>query len=389
MMHYDSRLIGPGDTFICLPGAESYIEEARAKGAADIISATREEMAKIAAEFYAFPSKKLTVIGVTGTNGKTTTVHVLCHILNAIGHPCGIMGTLHNKLTTPESLDIQKMMAEHVANRGTHFVMEVSSHGIAQHRVDQIDFDVKILTNITQDHLDFHKTFEAYRDTKLGFMKAGTGSKIYPEDIAKVQHVFQSPLLGHFNELNLNGAVAALRAISISDEEIATGLSTLTPPPGRFEQVQAGQPFLVIVDYAHTPDGLQNIIEEGRKLATGRGGKLIAVFGCGGDRDRGKRPQMGKLATELADYTVITHDNPRSESPEQIMADILAGISAPASTFTVIPDRHDAISHAIKSAQSVDVVVIAGKGHETTQILATGPIHFDDREVAREAIQAL
>lgn len=386
MMQYDSRLIQPGDTFVCLPEAEPYIKEAESRGAVKIVRVTRAEMAQLAAEEFGNPSKKLTVIGVTGTNGKTTTVHILWHILNATGHACGILGTLHNRLTTPESIDIQRAMADHLAHGGTHFVMEVSSHGIALNRVDEIDFDVRILTNITQDHLDFHKTFEAYRDTKLGFLKAGSGTKIYPEDIAKAQHQFQSPLVGHFNELNLNGAVAALRAIGISDETIAEGLKTLTPPPGRFQQVDAGQSFLVIVDYAHTPDGLRNILEEGRKLANRRGGNLICVFGCGGDRDRGKRPQMGKLATELADFTVITHDNPRTESEDQIMTDILAGVSASADRFKVVPDRHAAIVTAIHNATAADVVVIAGKGHETSQILSTGPIHFDDREVAREAI---
>lgn len=388
MYQYNSQLIQPGDIFICLPGGEPYITDALARGATEYIKMNRAEMAKLANDYYDYPSKKLQVIGVTGTNGKTTVTYLISQVLQAAGYVPYVLGTINSSLTTPESLDIQRLMVDHLAKGGTHFIMEVSSHGIAQSRILGIQFAIKILTNITQDHLDFHKTFEAYKNTKLSFMAEGNNVKIYPEDYKKVTIDFNSPLLGQFNVENMQSAFLALQALKIPDAVIKDALSKAKAPPGRFESIQAGQPYLVIVDYAHTPDGLEKVLLTAKKIAKTRKGRLITVFGCGGDRDRTKRGKMGFVVSQFSDFFVITSDNPRTESQAQITQDIIDGIPKTAPVYQVIEDRKLAIQAAIGLAQDADVVVLAGKGHENYQILKAGKIHFDDREEAQLAIQA-
>ncbi|MCP4051222.1 MAG: UDP-N-acetylmuramoyl-L-alanyl-D-glutamate--2,6-diaminopimelate ligase [bacterium] len=385
---YNSKNINPGDTFICLPGGSTYIEEALRKGAVEVLKMNRIQMAELANKFFHYPSKSLKVIGVTGTNGKTTTTNLIARGLQEAGYKPYVSGTLNSELTTPESLDIQELMAEHLKNGGTHFIMEVSSHGIDQGRIAGIDFDIKILTNITQDHLDYHKTFENYKKTKLSFMQENDKSiKIYPEQYKKINIFFESPLIGRFNYENMQAAVLALQSCGISDDLIKTALQKARPPAGRFENINTGQSFMVIIDYAHTPDGLKNILMESKHLADNRKGRLLTVFGCGGDRDRGKRPKMGKIASEYSAYFIITQDNPRTEDPEQINNDIIQGIDLETCNYEIILDRREAIKSAIAKAEAKDVVVIAGKGHEQYQILASRKIHFDDKEEAVKAIE--
>ncbi|OGH95115.1 MAG: hypothetical protein A2X42_05925 [Candidatus Margulisbacteria bacterium GWF2_38_17] len=347
-------------------------------------------MAKIAADFFNNPSQTLTVIGVTGTNGKTTTTHITAHILNLAGFKAHIIGTLSGNLTTPESIELQEIMAEKIKQGYTHIIMEVSSIGIDQHRVDHIDFDIKLLTNVTQDHLDYHKTFEDYRNTKLYFMNNFPGKTIYPEDFAEYKIDISLPLTGKFNYLNAQAAGKICEELGITQEIIKKGLSTATPVPGRFECINLGQDFFVFVDYAHTPDGIQNILEgiiDFRKTHELQG-SIITVFGCGGDRDRTKRPIMGSIAEELSDKAIITSDNPRSENPEDIISEILKGIKDP-SKIKIEADRKTAIHYAIKNAKKGDIVLIAGKGHETYQIIGNQSFHFDDREEAAIAIKGL
>lgn len=389
-MHtFDSRKIKPGDTYICLPGGERFIDDARRRGASDIVHMTREEMAVFSDRYFESPSKKLKVVGVTGTNGKTTVAYWTALALEALGEKPYFLGTINSSLTTPESLDTQQLMKEHVDRGGTHFVMEVSSHGIDQHRVDSIDFDVKCLTNITQDHLDYHGSFEAYRDTKLRFMSDFPGESVYPETYLKTDIAFETAVVAEFNKDNLKATRAILLVLGFELSNIESVLSSLTPPPGRFEVVSQEQGPLVIVDFAHTPDGLERVAIESRKLSQKRQGKLIVVFGCGGDRDTGKRPKMGKIAYDIADSVVITQDNPRSEDPNGIVSDILDGIKGYDNERVVIEnDREKAIQTAIDLAGDNDVVVLAGKGHETSQILADGAHNFDDREIAKKVLQS-
>ncbi len=376
--YYDSRQIEPGDTFICLPGGEHYISEARARGASEIRTMTRPQFAAFAAQNFGDPSKHLVVIGVTGTNGKTTVTTLVAQALTKMGFKTEILGTLNAKLTTPEAWDIQSAMADHLALGGSHFVMEVSSHGIDQHRVEGIHFSVKLLTNITQDHLDYHKTLDRYRETKLSFMEKEEGLSLYPETYKTEDIGFPTALLGKFNHENLQASVSILKALELENPKIAQGLSEAKAPPGRFEPIDCGQPFLVIVDYAHTPDGLEKVLETARTLTSKQ---VRVVFGCGGDRDREKRPQMGKIAHALADEVILTSDNPRSENPISIVNDILTGIAPGAQTMiSVILDRRKAILQVLSQAKAGDVVLVAGKGHETEQIIQGESLHFDDRE---------
>lgn len=384
--HFDSRHIKPGDTFICLPGAEPYIQEAKKNGALHVIKMDRQEMASFSASYFNHPSSSLRVIGITGTNGKTSVAFFVHQALTHLGYSPLLIGTITHSLTTPESLELQRLMADYLAQKGTHVVMEVSSHGIAQHRVDHIQFSVKALTNITQDHLDYHGTFEAYQQTKLRFMNSGDMPKIFPQDIQAFSLPFSAHLPGEFNVLNLKTAFLVLKALGYESESITTALSQVKAPPGRFESIALGQPFTVIVDYAHTPDGLEKVLKEARQMANQSLGKLKVLFGCGGDRDKSKRPLMGQIASRLADDVVITNDNPRSEDPKDISNQILSGIIAP-SRMMVCLDRQEAIFSLIAHAKPGDVLVLAGKGHETTQILKTETLYFDDREIAKKAIQ--
>ena len=335
------------------------------------------------------PSHKLYVIGITGTNGKTTVAHLLGEVLKSAGYKPFVLGTLNsgNKdLTTPESLDILNVMQDHLDQGGTHFVMEVTSEGIDQNRIKGIDFDVKLLTNITQDHLDYHKTFEKYEAVKLSFMNKGGAYKIYPKSFEKIPVDFTTQLVGDFNLLNIKAAVAVLKYIGISEKHISGTLSSCRPPRGRLENIDAGQQAMVLIDYAHTPDALHNALLTVKNIAAVRKGRVLLLFGCGGDRDRGKRYQMGKIAGDLADFFIITDDNPRSEDGQKIMKEIVKGIEPNFQNYTLIQDRKKAIAFIVNKSENNDVVLLAGKGHETYQVLQTETIHFDDREEVINAI---
>lgn len=383
---YDSRKINPGDTYICLPKGEPFIKDAQKRGATEVLKLSRKEMARLTSEYHNHPSKSLCVIGITGTNGKTTISHLLSQVLAAAGHNPIVLGTLNSPLTTPESLDIQALMADHLKNGATHFIMEVSSHGIDQDRVVDIDFDIKLLTNLARDHLDYHKTVEAYHNTKLNFMKTYPGVSIYPKAYQSQPINFKNPLLGKFNEDNMKATIAISKALKISEDIIERTLSQATAPPGRFERVGESQNYIVIVDYAHTPDSLENVLKTSQEIKVPEG-KITTVFGCGGDRDRGKRAEMAKIASDYSDAIIITNDNPRTEDPDQIFEDIKKGLSNNQTPTTIIPDRKEAIQEAIKAAQKNDIILIAGKGHEDYQLIGTTKHPFDDRKIAMESIK--
>jgi UDP-N-acetylmuramoyl-L-alanyl-D-glutamate--2,6-diaminopimelate ligase len=335
------------------------------------------------------PSHQLYVIGVTGTNGKTTVAHLLGEVLKAAGYKPFVLGTLNsgNKdLSTPESVDILKFMTDHLGQGGTHFVMEVTSEGIDQERIKHIDFDVKILTNITRDHLDYHKTFQRYKAVKMSFMNEGGAHKIYPENFIDTAVDFTTQLVGDFNLLNVKTAVTTLRHIGISEEQISGTLSSCCPPRGRLESVLAGQKVMVLIDYAHTPDALQNALLTVKKIAKDRNGRLLLLFGCGGNRDSGKRPQMGRVAGDISDFLVITDDNPRLEESQNIMHEIVQGISPDFHEYVLIQDRKKAIEFIINKSQDNDVVILAGKGHETYQVLKNETVYFNDQEEVTKAI---
>ncbi len=458
----DSRTASAGSLFICLRGAtvdgHAYLAAAAARGATAalaeelpqevpegmtlvLVPDTHSAMEILTPYFYGYPGKKMRMIGVTGTNGKTTTTNIIRLILRRAGYKVGLIGTInimiedkvlvsHN--TTPDVADLQKILCEMQQAGCDYVVMEVSSHALALRRVAGCEYDCAVLTNITQDHLDFHKTFANYRNAKsLLFEGLGAGQKInknavlnmddpsaaviagrtavrkltygkansndiYPLDFtlgAKgMRLILQTPvgmmdlqlkITGEFNVYNVMAAVAAMLAENISKDMICSALDGFEGVPGRFQLVEAGQPYTVIVDYAHTPDGLQNVLRTARCIT---GGRLWAVFGCGGDRDSSKRPIMGKIALELADDIVVTSDNPRTEDPEAIMDDICTAFKdIPAGKSMMrIGDRRQAIEYALGRAVPGDVVLIAGKGHENYQILKERTIHFDDKEIVAE-----
>lgn len=387
MHHFDSRKIMPGDTFICLPGGDIYIDDAKKRGAANIVKMTREEMAEFSNSLFLSPSRSLCVIGITGTNGKTTVAYWVSEVLKKLGQSPFFLGTINAALTTPESLDIQSLMKQHLDQGGTHFVMEVSSHGIAQHRIKCIDFNVKCLTNITQDHLDYHGSFDAYKKTKESFMKDAPGDSIFPEDFLQESLPSTCIFCEAFNQENLQATKAVIKALDYADDVIDSFLHTLVAPPGRFEKVSEDNHPLVIVDFAHTPDGFQRVLTEAKKQAKKRKGHVVCMFGCGGDRDKKKRPLMGKIASELCDRVIITQDNPRSEDPNDIVNDILQGIPHDADIH-IENDRILAIKKSIDIAQKRDVVMLLGKGHETTQIIKDTQLTIDDRVIAKKMLQS-
>ena len=458
----DSRTVIAGSLFICLKGAtvdgHKFLAMAAAKGAIAAliedmpenipegmtlikVKDTRAAMEIVTPYFLDYPGKKLRMLGLTGTNGKTTTTNILRLILRKAGYKVGLIGTInimiedevtvsHN--TTPDVVDLQKTLYKMLQAGCDYCVMEVSSHALVLKRVAGIEFDCGVLTNITQDHLDFHKTMENYRDAKsllfehlsdgnkpnkhaifnmddasssiikartkvpvLTFGKAKTND-VYPLSFtigAKEMHLLLATpvgemdlnlkITGEFNVYNVMSAVAAMLAEGIKKEVICEVLNGFEGVPGRFQLVEAGQPYTVIVDYAHTPDGLENVLHTAREITKG---KLWVVFGCGGDRDAKKRPIMGRLALQLADNIVVTSDNPRSEDPEKILDDIcVAFAKIPEGKELVrIADRREAINYALAKAEAEDVILIAGKGHENYQILKDKTIHFDDREVVLE-----
>jgi UDP-N-acetylmuramoyl-L-alanyl-D-glutamate--2,6-diaminopimelate ligase len=462
---YDSRAVGPGNVFVAVPGLRQngrrFIGDAVARGAEVVVCegqdplpgsamgrvlvpSARAALAVMADAYFGHPSGQLTVVGITGTNGKTTTSYLVESLLRAAGGRTGVIGTIQYRIgeeaeaagqTTPEAVELQSLLARMVAAGVSGVAMEVSSHALALHRVDGTEFDVAVFTNLTQDHLDLHGSMEEYRRAKArlftllaGGRKAARAAVINVDDPAGPSLVeghglrtltfglgsadvraerftssvagiemdvrtpsgrlrVTSPLVGEHNVMNLLGAVGVGLALGLSGSDIERALARVDAVPGRFERVEAGQPFLVAVDYAHTPDALERVLHTARKLVA-PGARLGVVFGCGGDRDRGKRPIMGEIAARLADRVWVTSDNPRSERPEAIIDDILEGVRrvTPAPELTALADRRAAIGAAIAWAGPGDVVMIAGKGHETYQIVAGRVLAFDDREEARAAL---
>jgi len=458
----DSRQVTAGSCFVAVRGLRAdghrFIPQAVERGARAVVSEppdplpgdavgrilvpdTRRTLPRLADAYYGHPSRALTVVGITGTNGKTTTSYLCEALLRAHGLATGVIGTIQYVVgsqardagqTTPEAIELQGLLAEMVAAGVGGVAMEVSSHALELHRVDGVSFDVAVFTNLTQDHLDFHKTMEGYANAKRRLFfellaaggKSGATAVLNADDpvgaewaaafpgrvltfglggthaIRPLRHEsglggirlvatspsgpvhLVSPLIGEHNVMNLLGAVGVGIALGLAPAAIASALGSVTRVPGRFEQVEAGQDFLVVVDYAHTPDALERVLETARRLTPGR---LAVVFGAGGDRDRGKRPVMGRIAARLADRVWLTSDNPRSENPDAILDEIVTGVvPVPSGGYARDPDRREAIRQALDWAQPGDTIVIAGKGHETYQIIGGQVLPFDDRLVARE-----
>jgi UDP-N-acetylmuramoyl-L-alanyl-D-glutamate--2,6-diaminopimelate ligase len=460
---YDNRRVTEGTLFFCVPGftrdGHDFAGDAVARGAgalvvhhrldADAVVAAvpqvvvddvRVAMATAAAAFHGDPTATLATIGITGTNGKTTSAYLVRALLEAGGHRTGLLGTVSSVVggvetptvrTTPEAIDLQATLAAMRDGGDSHCVMEVSSHALALHRADAIHWAGAIFTNLTQDHLDFHADMDDYFRAKRLLFQAADHQRVplvvnvddpWGERLAEtfprvktvgVEHAgaqlratdvvfgltsstftldgqrLQVPLPGRFNVLNALGAIAIARELGVDDATIAAALPTAGRVPGRMQPVDEGQDFAVLVDYAHTPDSLQNVLRACRSLVTGSRGRVIVVFGAGGDRDRGKRPQMGGIAAADADLVFVTSDNPRSEDPEAILGQIVAGIPRGRPGVQVIEDRRAAIARAIAAARAGDVVIVAGKGHEQGQELAGGvKLPFDDVTEARESLRA-
>lgn len=451
-LHYRSSDTQPGGLFFCVPGVRvdghDFGAEAITRGASVLVverwlpidvtqvlvPSVRDAMGPISAAFHGHPTERLRVVGVTGTNGKTTTTFLLESVFRAAGWTPGVVGTTGVRIdgrivpfsrTTPEAPDLQRLLAEMVDAGVDAVAMEVSSHGLHQRRIDGTRYEVAVFTNLTQDHLDYHASMEEYFEAKARlFTRALSERAVVNHDSAEGRRLVgsglptvtfgldhgadvratdvrtsreglsfrvgdvevRSALHGLFNVENCLAALATARELGIADDATVRGIAEVRRVPGRVEAVEAGQAFLVMVDYAHTPDSLGNVLATARSLASDR---LIVVFGCGGDRDRSKRPLMGRVATDLADLTVITSDNPRSEDAFDIVAQVEAGAREGRGAYVIEVDRRTAIGHAIRDARPGDVVVIAGKGHETYQELADRTIPFDDREIAAEEVRAL
>jgi UDP-N-acetylmuramoyl-L-alanyl-D-glutamate--2,6-diaminopimelate ligase len=466
----NSMHVRPGDLFICTPGIpgvtqdrHAYAADAVERGAVALVvekdvpvdvpklfvNNADEAAARIACYFHGYPSTEMKLIGVTGTNGKTTTSYLIESILRDLGYQTGLMGTVGMKIghefyemknTTQDALELQANLRR-MRNVNTEYcVMEVSSHALDMGRVKGCSFRTALFTNLTQDHLDYHRTMERYRDAKgLLFARLGnvysadesdrryailnaddpaseefkrlTSAQVITYGIAEHADVratdieftaegteftvhcfagnrrFRMKLVGRFNVYNALGAIAATLAEGVSIDAIANSLERVNVVDGRMELVREGQSFTVAVDYAHTPDGLENALTTVREFARGR---VITVFGCGGDRDRTKRPMMGRIAAQYSDYVICTSDNPRTEDPKAILKDIEPGIAEGGkmqNSYVLIVDRREAIQKAVEMAAPEDVVLIAGKGHETYQIIGKETHDFDDRQVAREAIR--
>jgi UDP-N-acetylmuramoyl-L-alanyl-D-glutamate--2,6-diaminopimelate ligase len=465
---YDSRKAGPGTLFFCVVGEKrdghEFAGQVTRAGAVAlvvereldvgvpqvVVPSARAAMAPFAAAFWADPTAELKVVGVTGTNGKTTTAYLTREILEAAGVQTGLMGTVKQVVggaeepverTTPEAVDLQETFRRMLARADTACVMEVSSHAMVLHRADAIHFDAAVFTNLTQDHLDFHADMEDYFAAKRMLFEAEPGVRIVNVDdpygrrlaeefdcvtfsaegaeadfratgvsfdatgaqftVLMGRKVLQdrtfrpintevrvrTGMPGHFNVANALGAFAAATALGVDPQTAAAGLAGAARVPGRFEPIDEGQGFAVLVDYAHTPDSVENALRAARRLTEG---KLISVFGAGGDRDKAKRPLMGRAGGTLSDVAVVTSDNPRSEDPEAIVAEVAAGAREGDAELVVEVDRHAAIALALGRARPGDTVVIAGKGHEQGQEFEGGrKIPFDDREVAREELRKL
>lgn len=459
---YDSRRVKQGTLFFAIRGEKAdghgFIDKALAQGAIAIVSerpappslATRwvqvpkirRALAEAARAFLGQPDSRLKLLGITGTNGKTTTAFILESIYRAAGIPAGLFGTVEYRFagrvltagnTTPESLDLLSYLADLVNAGGQAAVMEVSSHALAQERVWGFHFAAAVFTNLTQDHLDYHQNMENYFLAKrklfeglgaappdLAVLNADDPASArlmdlpYPRRITyglnssaqvKAKQFTQGPtglratvvtpngkleiqssLVGRANLMNILAATATATGLEIAEEKIEAGVAALTVVPGRMDRVDLGQPFLVLVDYAHTDDALRNVLRTARELTRNR---LIVVFGCGGDRDRAKRPLMGEAAGSLSDLAILTSDNPRSEDPLLIMSDAMVGLQKTGKPYLAEVDREAAIRKALQLAKGGDVVVLAGKGHETYQVLKDRTIHFDDREAAQQVLREL
>lgn len=460
-IQYDSRQIEDNHLFIAITGfnqdGHNFIENAIKNGAKAVliereleyyrpgicyilVKDSRKVMSFLAARFYRNPQHQLSLIGVTGTNGKTTTTYLIRAILEQAGIKTGLIGTIQNIIgeqtlpatrTTPESLDLYRLFAQMVDVGITHVVMEVSSHALDLNRVEGMDFQVAVFTNITQDHLDYHHSLAEYLEAKsrlfkqlkgdgyavinsddphaVDIIRASRGQVITyaiddPRAEMTAQKINLAPdgvyyqlagrrdfalnlnLTGFFNVYNSLAAITCGHVLALSDQVIKSGLEKVMGVAGRFELVKEGQDFSVVVDYAHTSDGMENVLQTALEFVKG---KIIVVFGAGGDRDKGKRPLMGQMAARYADYSILTSDNPRSEDPLLILRDIEQGIKAAEreAGYAIIPDREKAIYNSIARAKKGDMVIIFGKGHETYQVFKDKTISFDDREVARAALR--
>jgi UDP-N-acetylmuramoyl-L-alanyl-D-glutamate--2,6-diaminopimelate ligase len=450
----DSRKVGEGFVFFATGTSEKYIAEAVRKGAVAIVSGRQPDeetpcsivtrdpltmLARAASKFYGFPSRKLHVTGITGTNGKTTTTYLMESMLKESGAKAGLIGTISYRYdchtlkaenTTPGAADLQALLKDMEGCGVDHVVMEVSSHALDQGRVEGVDFDAAIFTNLTRDHLDYHGDLDSYKEAKRLFftrylkeskkakkhailnlddplvrefvpgppvetlfysLKQETDACLldYTEEIEGLKARLSvmgstlsvsSPLLGRFNVSNILAACLFGHVAAIPREAVIRGVEALAGVPGRMERVPNGKGVFVFIDYAHTPDALRNVLEMVNRLKKGR---LILIFGCGGDRDKGKRPVMGETASRLADFSIITSDNPRGEEPSRIIQDVRQGFQA--NSFKIVEDRRSAIEEGVRMAQRDDVLVIAGKGHEDYQIIGNKTIHFSDREVVEES----
>lgn len=447
----DSRVVEEGYLFVCIKGASfdghSVAGDMIAKGAAAvvcdhdlgldnqvIVDDTRSAYSPICANFFGNPADSLSLIGLTGTNGKTTTTFLIKQILENVGKKVGLVGTVQNMVgdeiypahyTTPDPHELQSLFRKMVDAGCDYCVMEVSSQALAQGRVAGLNFHIGAFTNLTQDHLDYHKTWENYFDAKkmlfkacdiavtnvddeyglaivsdlscdivtyavdninsnytaknVQFMPGGVKYELVGDKIGRVD----CPIPGRFSVYNSLCAATVALALGIDFDTVLVAISKCQGVKGRIEVVPTGTDYTVIIDYAHSPDGLENIITSLKEIAKGR---VVTVFGCGGDRDRTKRPKMGKIAADLSDFCVVTSDNPRSENPSLIIEDILEGMKDTDTPYEVVESRRDAIAWAMNNAQPDDIILLAGKGHETYQILPTGTIHFDEREVVAEVL---
>ncbi len=450
----NSRDVKAGNIFVCITGFKTdghkYAEDAISKGAIAVIAEkdisnlgvtciicknTRLALAKTAATFYDYPYKKFKLIGITGTNGKTTTSYLVKSVLESMGKTVGLIGTNQNmigneiiptKNTTPESLELMKLFDRMARQKAEYVVMEVSSHSLSLDRVTACEFDVATITNITRDHLDFHHTLENYTAakgilytiSKAGVINADDKCADYMNKISKCESMLSygikndcdlrasEPELfengvsfnltygeksykvelgipGEFSVYNALSALGSLISAGIPIDDAIAGLKKARRVKGRVELVETGRDFSVIIDFAHTPDGLENVLKTIRSFCKGR---IITVFGCGGDRDKGKRPEMGRIASEYSDFCVITSDNPRSENPETIIEEITDGIDSANCEYKKIANRFEAIEYALDNAKANDVVLLAGKGHETYQILNDRTIDFDEREIVKKLL---
>ncbi len=470
-LDYDSRQCSPGTLFFCIPGfkvdGHDFVPEALARGASVIVverpvkapegvtvvqvANARLAMGLISAEFYEWPTKKVSIAGVTGTNGKTSVAFLIDALHREMGKCSGLLGTVENRIgdelaavkrTTPEALDLQMLLARMVEKGCSHAVMEVSSHAVHLKRIAGCLFHAALFTNLTQDHLDFHKSMDEYFDSKkklfidyiadggfailnaddpasekiaaeakgniVRFSVNDSSADVFAEDVkstldgisyrivSKFADAFDvvSPLMGAFNVYNTLTMAAYGLATGASPQVISETMKKMSGVPGRFQRIDEGQPFRVFVDYAHTPDGMLNILKSARKICKGR---LVVVFGAGGDRDKTKRPLMGAVAAENADFAVITSDNPRTEDPDTIIDQIELGVeqamvkgrATKRFKYKVERDRYAAIRFAIRNAEDDDVIIIAGKGHEDYQIFKDRTIFFDDREVAKNLLKEM